>query len=362
MPPRSVARPSDWRDLRFGIEIEFINARRGDIELLPGWEFHTEDSLYDDRGQAVPTYDEDSLLGGEIVSPPLGWDDIRQIEIMLRRIRAAGGKANWSCSTHIHVEIAPWGEAVLGKFIDAAYRSEHALRGLVQTPPHRIIYTPPTTLAIKQAFHAATSSAARRRALIYGPLPYSWRGGINLQSFWKHGTVEYRLANGSLVFRQVERAIRLFMAFTAAVLAGKRTAETSAALADQLGIPTRGYPPRRSAPRWWWRQIRYQYVPRERSLLFLFPELREQFDRWLFLTEDKLRSSVDIRVQYLFNPPSLTMRVVAPSSLRKTIAAADVPKSQWRTIRRHLLRIGETETIELRPSMASFVRRLNRLA
>ena len=45
-------------------------------------------------------------LRAEVVSPVLGYDDIPQLQEVVRAIRRAGGKINSQCGIHIHIDAA----------------------------------------------------------------------------------------------------------------------------------------------------------------------------------------------------------------------------------------------------------------
>ena len=42
----------------------------------------------------------------ELVSPILTWDDIPTLQEIVRELRAAGAKVNWSCGLHVHIGAA----------------------------------------------------------------------------------------------------------------------------------------------------------------------------------------------------------------------------------------------------------------
>lgn len=352
-----------WQTLRFGLEIEFINARIADIELLPGWTFHAEDSLYDDTGQNVPDFVEPNVQGGEVVSPPLSLKDLHSIEITLNRIRNAGGKVNWSSGVHVHVEIKSWGEKSLILFLEEALNSESAIRDLLDTAHHRYLYNVPTTRRIVNAFIRARDTVTRQRALTYGPHPFSQRGGINLHSYWKFGTVEFRFANGSLNYQEVKRVITLYLKYTAAILEKREIPDTPVALAKSLGVPATGYPAPKSAPRWWWNQTRYQYVAHAGSLIHRISTIEKQFGNWVEDrgTDGTFKRRTKMKVEYVYDVPTLLLRAIAPSRIRQTIAFSDIPKSQEKMIRKYLNRQGETETITVFPTRAAFIKKLLRM-
>lgn len=236
----------DWQQLRFGVEIEFVGGAPESVELLPGWQMALDEYQRDDRGDRS---------GSELKPGPITWADRAQIRTMLERLNSMGAQANWSCGLHVHVDLQPWGEAILLPLMDAALAWQDGFYHLLQTAPHRRLYCPPVTPAMRQELAAKPSRDAVRR---WGN-PESNRCGVNLGAWWDIGTVEFRFANGSLAFDEVCRTIELCLRFVTAVgtghLSDPPTAATGAALATALGAPLDGYPPATPCPPWRWEQI-----------------------------------------------------------------------------------------------------------
>ncbi|MFZ5816439.1 MAG: GNAT family N-acetyltransferase [Bacillota bacterium] len=227
----------DWQQLRFGVEIEFTDREPAAVERLPGWSWHPSDRQFDDRG---------AESGGEFQSPPITWAERGQIGQMLERLRAAGATANWSCGLHVHVSIEPWGQGMVDRLLEAAISCQEGLRTLLQTPPHRMLFCPPVTPAMRERFR----ERPERRSLVYRGRPQSHRCGINAAAWFDNGTVEIRYANASLEAEPVLRTVELCLRFVAAVGEGRALPAEPAALAEALGAPAGGYPPPSPPPLW----------------------------------------------------------------------------------------------------------------
>lgn len=232
----------DWTDLRFGVEIEFVGGRPAELELLPGWRMALNEQQTDDDGR-------DS--GGELTPPPLRWEERDQIRDMLSRLREQGARAGWSCGLHVHVGLDPWEQDAVLPLLDAALACQAALRDLLQTARHRLIYCPFVTEEMRRAY--AVSRV--RSSLLHRGRPQSHRCGINAAAWFSHGTVEIRFANASLEYCQVVRTVELCSRFVAAVGAGASLPGEACALASVLGAPVDGYPPPLPAPRWHWERM-----------------------------------------------------------------------------------------------------------
>ncbi len=228
----------DWQNLRFGVEIEFVNADAASVELLPGWRMGPDEYQTDETG---------AESGGELQSPILAWSDREQIQAALARLQAAGARVNWSCGLHVHVGIEPWGEDMILPLIDAALASQDGLRRLFQTPAERMIFCPPVIPAMRDRY----AERPERASLVYkGGRPQSHRCGINPSAWFNIGTVEIRYPNATLAYEEICQTVELCLRFVASVGAGERLPGEPAALAAALGAPAEGYPLPHPVPLW----------------------------------------------------------------------------------------------------------------
>ncbi|MFF2885835.1 amidoligase family protein [Paenibacillus sp. NPDC057967] len=233
MWPQSV----DWKDLTFGVEIEFVGGQPEQCELLPGWIMSLEERQLDETGLES---------GSELKPPPLLWTDREQIRIMLDRLQAQGATANWSCGLHIHVGLASWGQDIVPRLLDAALQCQETIQKLLTTSPHRRIFCPPITPEMKERYEALPQEESVRH---FGR-PQSHRCGINTAAWFDIQTVEIRYANGSLDYEEVLATVELCLRFVAAVGEGRSLSSDFKELAAQLGAPLTGYPPPLPPPRW----------------------------------------------------------------------------------------------------------------
>jgi len=102
------------KTLRFGIEIETVGLSRTKLaEAIHSVVGGTISNDYRDvrittaSGRTWKVVPDGSLSGGEncgeIVSPVLGYDDIEELQNIIRAVRTAGAKADHSTGIHIHV-------------------------------------------------------------------------------------------------------------------------------------------------------------------------------------------------------------------------------------------------------------------
>lgn len=233
----------DWQDLRFGVEIEFINGRPEELELLPGWIMSLDERQLDVTGVES---------GSELKPPPLRWTEREQIREMLRRLQEQGAEANWSCGLHVHVGLEPWGQAIVQPLAEAALTMQEGLRTLLQTSTHRLIYCPAMTTEMVQKY---VMNPDDRLTLRHWGRPQSHRCGINAAAWFDVQTVEIRYANGSVDYDEVIRTVELCLRFVAAIGAGRTLPNDPAQLASELGVPVSGYPPASTPPQWYKERI-----------------------------------------------------------------------------------------------------------
>jgi hypothetical protein len=227
-----------WQELKFGVEIEFVGGAPEQVELLPGWVMSLDELQIDETG---------AESGSELKPPPIVWEQRDQIRVMLDRLKAQGATANWSCGLHVHVGLERWGQPVLLPIVETAVSMQEALRGLLRTSDHRMLFCPPVTEAMLHRFRSdPKESAIRHRGR-----PQSHRCGINAAAWFDIGTVEIRYANGSLNYDEVLRTVELCLRFVAAIGAGRRLPNDSGRLAEELGIPAEGYPTPAAPPQWY---------------------------------------------------------------------------------------------------------------
>jgi len=232
----------DWKELQFGVEIEFVGGSPAQVELLPGWIMSLDERQIDDTGNES---------GSELKPPPIKWEDREQIREMLTRLQETGAEANWNCGLHVHVGLGPWGQEAIPRFIEAALLYQEAVKSLLNTSEDRLQYCPPVTQEMYERFISDPGSAALYRK----GRPQSHRCGINLAAWYDIGTVEIRYANGSLDYNEVINTVELCLRFVVGVGAACALSPDPRQMAIELGAPLSGYPPPKPAPQWYRERI-----------------------------------------------------------------------------------------------------------
>lgn len=231
--PAPSAHRLDINDIRFGIEIEMMGVdsylSHDKLEGLPSWWTHWRPrrwSLTDDGSLGSD--------GREAVSPPMrlkngqGQAAIREA---FRIMHASGGRATQQCGLHVHVDASVLGKKGLAVLMQMAMENEALLFRISQNghPQHRgtlnIVggeqhyFSKPLTRAISDPFTVLHADSPNEfRNAFYSAIPAS-NGyprpvvpavsssrpfhphrrdasryfGINFNSYWYRGTVEFRL-------------------------------------------------------------------------------------------------------------------------------------------------------------------------
>ena len=209
--------------LTFGIEIECIGldtyraaraltdngyacANNGYThDVMRTWKVVTDGSLSSRSGSC------------EVVSPPLrGNDGLNEIRSVMKVLRDAGARVNVSCGMHIHIGVDSLTQEQQANLIKAHQRFQPAWDALLterRVDNQRWAKRRTIDNADRLATMWATSSDVRtisRQTDRYHAL--------NINSFYKYGTFEFRLHHGSLNGKNATAWIALHLAFIAAVI------------------------------------------------------------------------------------------------------------------------------------------------
>ena len=236
----------DLRELRYGIET--VKRAREQI----AWAIHSvvcghvrhigQPASYDPwevedlRGRKWKVVNDASLtnvpshLRAELVSPVLTYDDLEQLQEVVRAIRKAGGKINSQCGIHIHIDSEPFDGRKLGNLAKVVYKQEplilHAL-GINSDRLRR--YTRPVSDELIQNIerHRPKTKAELNR-IWYGyhnnqPQHYdnTRYHGVNLHNVWYRGTVEFRWFEATLHAGKIKAYLQFCLGIAAKALNGR---------------------------------------------------------------------------------------------------------------------------------------------
>ncbi|MCB2141385.1 amidoligase family protein [bacterium] len=237
----------DMRAIRFGIEIETIKRTReqtaaaihsvvgGTIRHVGYPSSYDPWEVEDLRGRKWKVVADASLssvpkhLQAEIVSPVLTYEDIPQLQEVIRAARRAGCKVDSRCGIHIHVDGAVFDTKKLLNLAKTFYKQEelilHALgihadrqrycRRLSDDFIRRIEQRRPRTLRdLNRAWYGRENTAPQH----YDSTRYAT---LNLHNLWYRNTVEMRAANSTLHAGKVKAYIQFVLALAAKAITAR---------------------------------------------------------------------------------------------------------------------------------------------
>ncbi len=231
----------DMRAIRFGIEIETIQRTReqvaaaihsvvgGSLRHLSYPVSHDPWEVEDLRGRKWKVVADASLssvprhLQAEIVSPVLTYDDIAQLQEIVRAVRRAGCKVDTRCGIHIHIDGAIFDTRKLCNLAKTFYKQEELILHALGVHAERLRYCrrlsddfirtieqrrPRTLRELNRAWYGRENTAPHH----YDSSRYVT---LNLHNLWYRNTVEMRAANSTLHAGKVKAYIQFVLALAA---------------------------------------------------------------------------------------------------------------------------------------------------
>jgi len=235
------------RTLRFGIEIETIGQTRevvaraiqsvvgGEVRHVGMPAVYDPWKVIDRRGRTWQVVADSSLNArreyqAEIVSPILHYDDIAELQEVVRSVRNAGGRCDQSCGIHIHCDAARFDARAVTNLVKIFHKQEELIQHALGICPNRL------NTFCKSIDPRFLERLERDRPRTMDELNRAWYGyhcpnpqhydrsryhGLNLHSIWYRGTIEYRLFNGCLHAGKVKAYIQFVLALSAKALKAK---------------------------------------------------------------------------------------------------------------------------------------------
>ena len=245
------------RTQRFGIEIEMTGITREKAAKVIAEYFGTE-SFYigtyyetygakDRQGRTwKATYDSSIIAQKkergrtvsanenykcEIVSPILTYEDMADLQEIVRQLRHSGAFVNNQCGIHIHVDASRYTPQTLRNLVNIIASKEDILYKALQIDPARLRWCkktneklletinrkkPETMEALKDIWYAGSS---RGRNEHYNDTRYH---GLNLHSTFTKGTVEFRLFNSTTHAGEIKAYIQFCLAVSHQALTQKK--------------------------------------------------------------------------------------------------------------------------------------------
>jgi len=245
------------RTQRFGIEIEMTGITREKAAEAIAEYFGTE-SFYigtyyktygakDRQGRTWKATFDSSIIaqkksGGrtvraadeykcEVVSPILTYEDMADLQEIIRQLRHKGAFVNSQCGIHIHVDASLYTPQTLRNLVNIIASKEDILYKALRIDPARMRWCkktngelleainrrkPQTMEALKDIWYAGST---RDRDEHYNDTRYH---GLNLHSTFTKGTVEFRLFNSTTHAGEIKAYIQFCLAVSHQALTQKK--------------------------------------------------------------------------------------------------------------------------------------------
>ncbi len=200
----------------FGIELEMYNVNVGDLANAmrnESVEFQNENYNHTTRSHWKAVRDS-SISGSnaiEVVSPILqGENGMQQVKSVCKALNSVNAKVNKSCGFHVHFSAADFTiEQWRNLFINYALFEEHIDKMMPvsrRDSNNRFCQSKKTeVLANIERINAATELIDITNAIRQNTRYVK----LNVESFWRHGTVEFRQHSGTVDFNKISAWVEI---------------------------------------------------------------------------------------------------------------------------------------------------------
>lgn len=182
------------------------------------WKAMRDGSIRTEMKNGVPASDAYSC---EIVTPILGWDDIEDLQEIVRQLRHNGAIANTSCGIHVHVSDEGFTAKSIRNLVNIMTSKEDLLfRALGVTAAREGRWCKKNEERFVERMNASKPKAmtaveriwydgSSRRGYHYDESRYH---ALNLHSLWQGKGIEFRCFNGTTHAGQIKTYIQLCLA------------------------------------------------------------------------------------------------------------------------------------------------------
>ena len=170
----------------------------------------------------------------EVVSPICRWEDIETVQILVRKLRAAGAKADPAhCGIHVHVGLGEHTPKSLRRLVNIVNAKEDLLtQALAIDPDRRYHWCRPVDQDFLKRLNRQKPETMENLARLWYN-DRDWRSHacqhydqsryrlLNLHAVWQKGTIEFRAFNSTLHAGEVKSYIQLCLAISYKALTAK---------------------------------------------------------------------------------------------------------------------------------------------
>jgi len=163
----------------------------------------------------------------EVVSPILQYDDLDDLQNIVRKLREAGAIANDSCGIHVHVDGANHTADSLINLVNLFTGRQDLFYEALQNQDRANRWCQKASKEMMKAMRKGEHTKAALERIYYSQLNNGYRGGIdhqhycsaryrglNLHALYTKGTVEFRLFNGTTHAGKIKAYIQFCLAMS----------------------------------------------------------------------------------------------------------------------------------------------------
>ena len=160
----------------------------------------------------------------EFITPILSYNDIDELQELVRKLRKAGAMVNETCGMHVHVGASKFTAQTVRNLVNIVASKEDILADALKIFDNRRRYCRATNERFLKELNAKkpqdleelaeiwyNGNAARRRQVHYHDSRYTI---CNLHALFSKGTIEFRCFNSTLHAGEVRAAIQFCLALT----------------------------------------------------------------------------------------------------------------------------------------------------
>ena len=169
-----------------------------------------------------------SDLRCEVVSPILQYEDIEDLQNIVRKLVEGGALANSSCGIHVHVDGANHTAESLIRLVNLVVGRQDLFCEALQNEARCSHWCQKTSKEMMKAMKKTAHTKADIERIYYSNLNNGYRGGIdhshycgaryrglNLHALYTKGTIEFRLFNGTTHAGKIKAYIQFCLAMSA---------------------------------------------------------------------------------------------------------------------------------------------------
>jgi len=167
----------------------------------------------------------------EIVSPILTYEDMKDLQEIVRQLRHKGAIVNDQCGIHIHVDSSGYTPQTLRNLVNIIASKEDILYKALQIDPARLRWCKKTNERLLKTINQKKPGTLEKLKDIWYADSYQNRTdhyndtryhGLNLHSTFTKGTVEFRLFNSTTHAGEIKAYIQFCLAVSHQALSQKK--------------------------------------------------------------------------------------------------------------------------------------------